>query len=66
MTVLEIVEAYLAASGFDGLYFDSECACLRGDLAPCGSIQENCKAGYKAPCDCGDEHQFHVQKEPPR
>ena len=42
----EIVGAYLDEHGYDGLYCD-ECACEKGDLAPCGQIGLDCMPGYK-------------------
>ena len=46
--VIEMVRAYLAANGFDGLCAEGgECACLADDLAPCGEIQGDCFAGFK-------------------
>ena len=45
-TVLEMVESYLKANGYDGLYYDDDCCCEIGDLAPCSHINENCQAGY--------------------
>lgn len=59
LDVLEIVEAYLRATGQDGLYQPKECACALGDLAPCGEIRADCIAGHQGPCDCGD-HDFHI------
>ena len=64
MTIREILLAHLEATGLDGLYNrDGECACLAGDLAPCGEIREGCAVGRRVPCDgtldgcpCG----FHV------
>ena len=59
-TVFEIVENYLKASGFDGLYNGyADCACVVGDLSPCGEMSGDCQAGYKFPCNCGD-HDFHI------
>lgn len=41
----------LAKAGYDGLYSpDGECACLVGDLYPCGERQDDCEPGYKVPC----------------
>lgn len=57
--VREIVEAHLKKHGFDGLYSDNECACLVGDLAPCGEIGLGCMPGFRKPCDCGD-HDYHI------
>jgi len=46
MTLIEIVEKYLADNGFDGLYSHQDCACKKGDLFPCGSPFDDCKPGY--------------------
>lgn len=68
--VIEIVDAYLEANGYDGLVHDSfECACEKGNLAPCSEIENSCQPGYKIPCPgetcqvdfnkgkgCGDWH----------
>ena len=46
----EAKEKWLKESGFDGLYYPGECACLVGDLAPCGLSEEDtcdCLPGYK-------------------
>jgi len=52
MTVIEIIEKYLKENGYDGLYNERyECGCEIGDLAPCGEIGTDCKAGYKRPCE---------------
>ena len=45
-TVLEIVTEYLGANGFDGLWYDDECGCCVEDLAPCGEINGQCRAGH--------------------
>lgn len=51
MTVLKIVTEYLKANGYDGLYsIDGECGCKIGDLAPCGQMPTDCKAGFERPC----------------
>jgi len=64
-TVEDIVAEWLTEHGYDGLYDgDADCACLLGDVAPCGGPFGDCKAGYKVPCDCG-EHNYHVQEEKP-
>ena len=70
MTIKEIVTKFLRESDYDGLWNDvGECACTLDDLAPCecdyqGIDSQSCRAGYKAPCDCG-EHDFHIQAEKP-
>lgn len=46
-TVQEIITIHLKQNGYDGLCND-DCGCLIDDLAPCGNISLNCKAGYKA------------------
>lgn len=48
--VLEITKQYLVANGYDGLYNPGECCCEVSDLAPCGEIGGECRAGYKVPC----------------
>lgn len=67
--VLEIVESHLKTNGYDGLYFPGECACLIGDLEPCGQINSECVPGYverypdnKCDGDCaaGGGCDFHV------
>jgi len=63
-TVLKITKEYLVANGFDGLYVDGECACRVDDLRPCmtGFFHE-CKPGYLGPCDCIDDHDWHIGPE---
>ena len=63
MTVLEMIEHYLRENGYDGLYNPGECACLVGDLAPCGEVGHDCMAGMrKSGCapGCGQGCSFHV------
>ena len=50
LTVLQITQKYLFSRGYDGLYSTGECCCELSDLAPCGEIQGDCRAGYKVPC----------------
>ena len=65
-TVREMVATALKAQGFDGLYNINECACLIGDLGPCGEIQEHCQAGYKVPgCTCGEGCEWYIVAEKP-
>jgi len=61
MTVKEIVELYLKSNGYDGLFNPGECGCLINDLVPCGQISEDCEAGYKGPCRCG-EHDWEIYR----
>ncbi len=64
--VIEIVKSWLRGHGYDGLYNEGECACVVADLAPCGEIGHDCKAGYKTDgCteDCGLGCNFHVGTE---
>lgn len=65
MTVQEMIRAYLESNGYDGLFNPGECCCKKDDLAPCEYIQMDCQAGYLAPCDCQDEHEFHIQEMKP-
>jgi hypothetical protein len=61
-TVKEMVTAYLKSHGFDGLVqaYDASCSCIVDDLAPCGTIYEDCQAGYLVSCDCEDGCDFHI------
>lgn len=59
-TVKDFVKECLEEYGYGGLYNEEDgCACETQDLAPCGSIKDDCQAGFLEPCDCGD-HDFHV------
>ena len=61
--VINIVEKFLVANHFDGLWnSEGECACRVGDLAPCSELEADCAAGYLAPCDCS-EHDWHIKLE---
>jgi len=52
MTVFEIVKDYLISNGYTGLYSES-CGCTVSDLAPCGAVDADCRAGYRRDCkDC--------------
>jgi len=67
MTVNEIVNEYLKANGYDGLYNpDGECACKVGTLASCGGPCDECEPGYGVPCphNCG-EHLYHIVAKKP-
>jgi len=65
MTVIEIVREYLKREGYDGLFnAESECGCLFDNLAPCSFMCDECEAGYKHPCTCGD-HDWHIEREKP-
>jgi hypothetical protein len=44
--VEKIMEGYLLAFGYDGLYHDTDCGCKIGDLGPCGHLCLDCKPGY--------------------
>jgi hypothetical protein len=61
MTVTEILASWLKANGYDGLYYwNYECGCSLDDFVPCSELSENCEAGYKIPCECGDNCDFHI------
>ena len=66
MQVYEIIENYLKENGYDGLFnSDFECGCETGGLfSECREPQEDCRAGYKVPCDgkCDDPDtcEFHI------
>jgi len=69
ITWLELIKEGLSARGFDGLYNPGVCACLIGDLMPCGEISPDCLPGVRknGTCDnCTEDNPcaFHVgQKE---
>ena len=65
MTLRKLTIDYLVGHGYDGLFCEqNDCACLTGDLMPCekwdGGPSGTCEPGYRAPCDCGEEHLWHV------
>ncbi len=63
-TLKGIIALYLREHGFDGLYND-ECGCAIDDLFSCSFPAEDCRAGYRGPCDCGDcDCHFGPEKEP--
>lgn len=45
-TLIEIVEEGLERHGYDGLYTDICCACLRGAISPGGCLSEACRPGF--------------------
>ena len=59
MDVRGIVKDWLITHNYDGLAGD-ECGCGIEDLMACGDGFENCVAGHKAPCDCGEGCAFHI------
>ena len=65
MDVQDIVDEWLKANGYSGLYCPGECACKVGNLFPCGYSSNDCYAGYEIPCDCGD-HDFHIGPTKPK
>ena len=70
MDIRKIIEDYLVAGGYDGLYC-GECACGIEDLWPCAEIGnvEDCSPGYKhSGCspECGQGCGFHVGPNMPQ
>jgi hypothetical protein len=63
-TVLTMVRDRLIDDGYDGLTNEEDCGCDLENLAPCSSIGEDCRAGYKVPCNCG-ECDWHIVAERP-
>lgn len=65
MTVNEIVEQYLKANNLDGLFNeDLDCACLLADLAPCGEMGMECRAGMRVACPSScNEHDWYVAEK---
>ena len=66
-TVIQMVEQMLLEGGYDGLFAARmSCGCKGSDLAPCGEIGHDCRAGYQhtyAPGTCPDLHCDDRHKE---
>ena len=61
MTIKDIVEVWLTAHGYDGLYWRGYCCgCKADDLMPCGETCEFCQPGYLQPCTCEEGHDWHI------
>jgi hypothetical protein len=55
ITVKDIVQAYLIANGYDGLYMEI-CGCHINDLFPCNEDFSKCHPGHKQKCEtCTEE-----------
>ena len=60
MNVAEITEKYLIENGFDGLRGE-ECGCALDELFICSNEGvEGCEPGYKVPCDCTENCEYHI------
>ena len=56
VSVKDIVEAFLANEGYDGLCNpDVSCGCGLEDLVPCGEISMDCRAAYRRKLPCGED-----------
>lgn len=55
MSLISTIKSKLEHSGFDGLHVAGECACLKDDLAPCGSCNAD-DAGWINGCEPGYRH----------
>ena len=62
MKIKKILKKYLDDNKLDGLFHsETECACCRDDLIPCGEYFGDCEAGLKINCDCRDaDHGWHI------
>lgn len=69
-TVKEIVRDGLKAHGYDGLYCylggGDYCFCALDNLIHCDGPIDECVAGYKVDCRCGDNCGFHIGPEKPK
>lgn len=64
MDLQKIVEQWLKANGYDGLYhFNDECACILKDLMPCNEPGIDCTAGYKCTCQATDYFRFMIGRK---
>lgn len=75
VTVKRIVEEYLQANGYDGLFHTEGdgCACLvAGEFMSCEENEYqysnivNCRPGYKVRCNCLDHFGWHMTMAKPR
>ena len=60
MDVIEIVGKYLKENEYDGLFSAGVCACKLDELASCGKIEGDCKAGYLQTVENCKEHDWHI------
>lgn len=61
-TVAHIVKIWLEDHPeYDGLVSPSNCACLTTDLEPCGEMRNDCVAGHKIECECGEGCDFDIK-----
>lgn len=51
MTVKNIVKKFLDDNGYDGLFHDNDCGCLKDELCPCDQMGVDCEPGYRIPGD---------------
>jgi hypothetical protein len=65
-TIKAIILAFLKVNSYDGLCNPGAgCACLAGDLIPCGELSDSCEPGHKenvsadVHCDCDGEGTDH-------
>ena len=70
MDLIQIVEYWLRANGYDGLCLPEHgCACLIEDLAPCMAMSERCQPGRRVnvaagtPCLCDESGTDHWHSE---
>lgn len=55
LTVRTMIQQFLGANGFDGLYHPASCACKKDSLIPCGEVSPLCRAGYFRQPGASDE-----------
>lgn len=62
-----IVKDYLEKNGYDGLVdYNGECGCDLKDFMPCEGIEiQGCRPGYKVPCTCAEECDWHIATKKP-
>ena len=61
MNVKQILTTWLRERGYEGLFYAGfECGCEVNDLMPCGVYQRECQPGFKTPCDCGEDCEWHI------
>ena len=60
ITVKKIVTDWLREHGFDGLWHDNDCGCMGDELFVCMGCGDQCQPGYRLPCTCGGECNYHI------
>lgn len=67
ITIREIVKKFLLQNNYDGLFCNKSdpCGCEVDSLFLCDiELLDDCKAGYKIPCTCENNCDWHIGPKP--